>query len=89
MYANEASGGSWLVCFRFHVVKFLCISGLDKLVETIIATAEMQAPVCDPEMQVQGFILESWTEKGWGSMASMIIKQGTLETGNVCNMYSF
>lgn len=60
------------------------ILGLDDLIQTLVATAELHSMKCDPNMQLQGFVLESQMVKGRGNICSVIIKQGILKVGQVC-----
>jgi translation initiation factor IF-2 len=56
--------------------------GIDKLLESILLQSEMlslQAPV---EGAASGVVLESSIEKGRGAVATVLIKRGTLTTGD-------
>ncbi len=56
--------------------------GIDKLLESILLQSEMlalQAPVDGP---ASGVVLESSIEKGRGAVATVLVKRGTLNTGD-------
>lgn len=56
--------------------------GIDKLLEMILLVAEMGELKANPNTQALGVILESNLDKGKGPMASLIVKDGTLNIGD-------
>ncbi len=57
--------------------------GLDKLEEAILLQAEMMDLKADPDMPAIASVVEAKMEKGLGSVATVLIKQGTLKIGDV------
>lgn len=55
--------------------------GLDQLVETITAVAEMQDLRADSNGQVYGRIVESKLQKGLGNIATVLLLSGSLKPG--------
>ncbi|KDQ60661.1 hypothetical protein JAAARDRAFT_124015 [Jaapia argillacea MUCL 33604] len=55
--------------------------GLDSLVETISAVAEVQDLRAECDGQVQGHVLESKVHKGLGPVATVLLLRGTLKPG--------
>ncbi|EIN07762.1 initiation factor 2 [Punctularia strigosozonata HHB-11173 SS5] len=56
-------------------------AGLDQLVETLSALAEMQELRAEQDGQVQGHVLESKVHKGLGPVATVLVLRGTLKPG--------
>ena len=56
---------------------------LDKLEETILLQAEMLEIRANPNREAHGVIVESKQEKGRGSVATVLIQNGTLKIGDV------
>ena len=55
--------------------------GIKELLEQIHLVAEMQELKCQPEGPVKGVVLEARVEKGLGSIVSLLIRDGTLRSG--------
>ncbi|MFW6080277.1 MAG: translation initiation factor IF-2 [Desulfosalsimonas sp.] len=55
--------------------------GLDDLLEMVLLQAEVLELKANPNKPAQGFIIESRLESGRGPVASVLISQGTLRTG--------
>lgn len=55
--------------------------GLDTLVETISAIAEMQDLRAEHDGMVQGHVLESRVQKGLGPVATVLVQRGCLKPG--------
>ncbi|TFY80720.1 hypothetical protein EWM64_g3293 [Hericium alpestre] len=55
--------------------------GLDQLVETISAVAEMQDLRAERDGNVEGHVLESKVQKGLGPVATVLISRGCLKPG--------
>ncbi len=56
--------------------------GIDALLETVILTAEMKELLANPERQARGTIIEAQLDKGKGPMATVLVQNGTLRTGD-------
>ena len=56
--------------------------GVGQLLEMISLVAEMQDLKADPTVSPEGVVIEARLDKGRGPMASIIVQQGTLRTGN-------
>ncbi|KAJ3195856.1 hypothetical protein HK101_010834 [Irineochytrium annulatum] len=57
--------------------------GLDTLEDTIVTLAELSDIRGDPTGNVEGYVLESRMAKGRGSVATVLVKRGTLKLGQV------
>ena len=57
--------------------------GLDLLLETILAIAEMQNLKANPNRYARGTVIESKMEKGRGPVATVLISRGTLHVGDI------
>ncbi|BAF72914.1 translation initiation factor IF-2 [Sulfurovum sp. NBC37-1] len=56
--------------------------GIDDLLETILLQAEMMELKADPTRKAKAVVVESSVEKGFGPVANVIIKNGTLHVGD-------
>ncbi|MEM6811961.1 MAG: translation initiation factor IF-2 [Pseudomonadota bacterium] len=56
--------------------------GLDKLVEAILLQSEMLELKANPNRDAQGVVVESKLEQGRGSVATVLIQNGTLKQGD-------
>ena len=56
--------------------------GIDDLLETILLQAEVMELTADPTRRAKAIVIESSVEKGFGSVANVIIKNGTLHVGD-------
>ena len=56
---------------------------LDKLEEIIHLQAELLNLSADPTISARGIIIESKLEKGKGSIATVLVQQGTLKVGDI------
>jgi translation initiation factor IF-2 len=54
--------------------------GVDKLLETVTAMADLLELQADPEAPLEAVVLESTKEKNKGSVAHVIVRSGTLTT---------
>ncbi|GIK64068.1 MAG: hypothetical protein BroJett018_18620 [Chloroflexota bacterium] len=57
--------------------------GLENLLEAILLVAEEAEIVANPKSKGGGVVLESRTEKGRGPLATLLVQNGTLHTGDV------
>ncbi len=64
--------------------------GVDELLEAISLQAEMLDLRGNPKIPARGFVIESKLERGRGTVASIVIKDGTLKRHDaiVCGTYS-
>jgi len=56
--------------------------GIDDLLETILLQAEIMELTADPTRPAKAIVIESSVEKGFGPVANVIIKNGTLRVGD-------
>ncbi len=82
---SEEWGGD----IQFVNVSSVTGAGVDKLLDAILLQAEvleLKAPVDAP---AQGLVIESSVEKGRGSVATVLVKSGTLRQGDtlLCGQY--
>ncbi|NKQ40502.1 MAG: translation initiation factor IF-2 [Sulfurovum sp.] len=56
--------------------------GIDNLLETILVQSEVMELTADPTRKAKAIIVESSIQKGFGSVANIIIKNGTLNVGD-------
>jgi translation initiation factor IF-2 len=65
-------------------------TGLDSLLEMILLTSEMQEYKANPQRMAQGTVLEARLDRARGPVATVLINNGTLRTGDsfiVGNVY--
>ena len=64
--------------------------GIDELLENIQLQAEILELKADPKRKARGTVIEAQLHKGRGSIATVLIQEGTLHTGDyfVAGMYS-
>ena len=55
---------------------------LESLLEMVLLTAEMQELKADPNRKAKGTVIEAKLDKGRGSVASLLIQNGTLNVGD-------
>lgn len=56
--------------------------GIDELLDSVNLVAEMQELKANPDRQAKGTIIEAKLDKGKGPVASIIVQNGTLHTGD-------
>lgn len=56
--------------------------GIDALLETIILTADVKELKANPDRMAKGAIIEAKLDKGKGPVATVLIQNGTLHTGD-------
>ncbi|MCP3923198.1 MAG: translation initiation factor IF-2 [Desulfobacterales bacterium] len=63
--------------------------GIDELLEMILLQAEVQELRANPDKLASGFVVESKLDSGRGPIATVLVKDGTLKTGQsvVCGVY--
>lgn len=57
--------------------------GIDDLLEMLSLTAEVAELRANPELQAQGVVIEASKETGRGSVATVLVQNGTLRLGDV------
>lgn len=57
-------------------------AGIDKLLETILLVAEVEELKANPEGQTLGTVIESHLSRGQGSVATVLVQNGTLRMGS-------
>ncbi|MGA2871345.1 MAG: translation initiation factor IF-2, partial [Verrucomicrobiota bacterium] len=67
----------------FVPVSALKGDGIKELLEQILLVAEVQELKANPKRSATGTVIEARMEKGRGSVASVIVKDGTLEVGQM------
>lgn len=76
----EEWGGD-TVCVK---VSALQGSGIDELLEYILLMAEMQNMRANPSASASGVVIEANLDKGKGPVATLLVQNGTLKTGDCC-----
>ena len=56
--------------------------GMDDLMETILLTAEVKELKANPNRKAKGVIVEAKLDKGKGPVATVLVQNGTLKTGD-------
>ena len=74
----EEWGGDTIVC----PVSAKTGEGVDNLLENILLVAEMKELLANPDREARGTIIEAKLDKGMGPMASVLVQNGTLHTGD-------
>ncbi len=57
--------------------------GLDKLLETVLLVAEMKELRANPDRAAKGIVIEARLDKGRGPIATVLVQNGTLHSGDV------
>ncbi len=57
--------------------------GIDKLLENILLVAEMQELKANPDRRAHGIVIEARLDKGRGPVASLLVQNGTLKSGDI------
>lgn len=76
----EEMGGECL-CAEVSAKKRI---NIDKLVEAILLQAEILDLKANPNRLAQGAVIEAKMEKGRGSVATVLVQNGTLHVGDIC-----
>lgn len=56
--------------------------GIDELLEKVLIEAELMELKANPDRRAQGIVLESRVDKGKGTVANVLIQNGTLKVGD-------
>lgn len=75
----ESFGGDVIVC----PVSAHTGEGVKNLLEMILLQAEILELTADPRAELDGVVIEAKLDKGRGPVATVLVEQGTLQTGNV------
>jgi translation initiation factor IF-2 len=57
-------------------------TGIDKLLETVALTAELEELVANPSRNARGTVIEAYLDKQRGAMATLLVQTGTLRLGD-------
>ena len=69
----------------FHEVSALNKKGIKELLESVWLHTELLELKANPKRSASGIVIESKVEKGRGNVATLLIKEGTVKTGqSVC-----
>ncbi len=74
----EEWGGDTIIC----PVSAKTGEGIDNLLENILLLAEMKELLANPDREARGTIIEAKLDKGMGPVASVLVQNGTLRTGD-------
>lgn len=74
----EDYGGKTVVC----PISCKTGEGIDNLLENLILIAEMKELMANPEKEARGTIIEARLDKGKGPVATVLVQNGTLHTGD-------
>ncbi len=74
----EAWGGDTITV----KVSALMGEGIDELLEYILLVAEIQDLKANPKAEASGVVIEANLDKGKGPVATLLVQNGTLRTGN-------
>src|SRR5262249_20663478 len=75
----EEWGGTTIFC----PVSALKGEGIKELLEQIVLVAEVQELKANPKRSATGTVIESRMEKGRGSVATVLVREGTLQVGQM------
>ncbi|QJU57651.1 translation initiation factor IF-2 [Sphingomonas sp. AP4-R1] len=64
-------------------VSALAKTGLDQLIEKIQLQAELLELTANPDRDAEGVVIEATLDKGRGPVATVLVRRGTLKTGDV------
>ncbi|MBE6690782.1 MAG: translation initiation factor IF-2 [Ruminococcaceae bacterium] len=57
--------------------------GIDDLLENVILVADMKELKANPDRRAKGLVIESRLDKGCGPVATILVQNGTLHTGDI------
>jgi translation initiation factor IF-2 len=78
----ELQPEEWGGDILFVNVSALTGDGIDTLLENVALQSEMLELKANPRIPAQGVVLEAYVDKGRGPVANLLVKNGTLRTGN-------
>jgi translation initiation factor IF-2 len=68
---------------QFYKVSAMTGEGIEELLDGVLVQAEILELSANPKVPAQGVVLESYLDKGRGPVANVLVKDGTLSTGNL------
>ena len=74
----EEWGGDTIVC----PISCKTGEGIDNLLENLLLSAEMKELLANPEREARGVVIEARLDKGKGPVATVLVQNGTLHTGD-------
>ncbi|MGN0818644.1 MAG: translation initiation factor IF-2 [Candidatus Coproplasma sp.] len=74
----EEWGGDTPVC----LISCKTGQGIEELLENVLLVAEMKELLANPEREARGAIIEAQLDKGKGPVATVLVQNGTLRTGD-------
>ncbi len=74
----EEWGGDTVIC----PISCKTGEGIDGLLESLLLLAEMKEMLANPEREARGVIIEARLDKGKGPVATVLVQNGTLRTGD-------
>lgn len=80
----EAYGGETIVC----PVSAHTGEGIDHLLEMILLQADVMDLQADPKAPAKGIVIEAKLERGRGTVATVLVQQGTLRSSDVVSVGS-
>ena len=80
----EEYGGKTIVC----PISCKTGDGIDNLLESLILLAETKELLANPEKEARGIVIEARLDKGMGPVATILVQNGTLHTGDnvICGL---
>jgi translation initiation factor IF-2 len=76
---SEEWGGDTIIC----PISAKTGQGIDHLLEMLILTAEMRELKANPTRRARGTVIEAKLDKGRGPVATVLVQNGTLKTGDI------
>ncbi len=64
-------------------VSALMRTGIDDLLENVLLVADMKELKANPDRRAKGIVIESKLDKGRGPVATVLVQNGTLRTGDI------
>lgn len=74
----EEWGGDTLLC----PISCKTGEGIESLLESLLLVAEMKELLANPEREARGVVIEAQLDKGKGPVATVLVQNGTLHTGD-------
>ncbi len=75
----EAWGGDTICCPVSAITK----QGIDELLENVVLLSDIMELKANPRRRAKGIVIESRLDKGKGPIASVLVQNGTLHSGDV------
>lgn len=58
-------------------------TGIDDLLKSLVAQAEIMELAANPKASAKGVVIEARMEKGYGPVATVLVREGTLKKGDI------